>query len=279
LGGGRGRVEHVVSGDAAPFESVDDLYGFMRRALKSGPNRRSKLVAVRYLKGSVSTPKENRTMPIRIWIVILGIAAAAVSGCTELPSPAPATRPITDKQAQTVLACQRAITTSAAKFASIAMKKFGSCGQRAIALRVAEDRHLNSTTIDEFVARRAAVVASCNSTFAKVGKASTQFIDAIVAACQPVEDLILTDATRGDPLSFGAFASYMYMSSNGEIVLDTTLEIAGMVCNTEMNRIIELMGYQIPRTSDATRTFIGLNVDDFRDHLRTFLDSRCTGFE
>lgn len=33
----RGRVEHIVSGDAAPFESVDDLCGFVRRALKSGP--------------------------------------------------------------------------------------------------------------------------------------------------------------------------------------------------------------------------------------------------
>ena len=218
-------------------------------------------------------------MPTRRWIPLLALAASMVSGCYSLPSPTPATRPITDKQAQAVLACQRAITGNAVKFSSTAKRKLASCGHRAIALRVAEDRHLNSTTIAEFQARRTALVESCNGTFEKVGQASTKLIDAIVAACQPVEDLILTDATRGDPLSFRAFADYEYELSNGDVVIDTVLEIAGLICSTETNHTIEVLGYQIPRTSDASRTYLGLDVDDFRAHLRSFLDDRCVGFE
>ena len=213
-------------------------------------------------------------MSKRGWIGALGIALLTTSGCLQLPAPVPATQRLTPEQDKKVMACQKAVVRGTSRFTAGAARHLTTCGMRAVALRVDEDRRLDTMTEPEIIERRGKLITSCQVLFQKVGRLSTEYIDGIVKACEPVEDLVLTDATRGDPLSFRALLAYLEPLA-GNITLDDIGQVAGTMCSNQAETVMEMVNYQVPRISDASSTFANSSVEDLNYYVKTFLDPRC----
>ena len=203
-------------------------------------------------------------------IMILALAASVLGGCYQLPTPVPPTQPLTDKETEAVLGCQKAIARASASFTNTATTQLAGCARRAVALRVNEERKL-----EEFPDKRAALAKSCNAAFARVGKASTKMFDTMVAACTPVEPLVLTDATRGDPLAFRSLALYYDDVTSGDVVIDSVDDVASRICSAQVASVFQSVGNQVVRISDAAAAYLGIGVDSLRAHVGTFLHPRC----
>lgn len=203
-------------------------------------------------------------------ILVLALAASALAGCYQLPTPVPPTQPLTDKETAAVLGCQKAIVTASAGFTKTATAQLASCARGAVALRIDEERKS-----EELPKRREALAKSCDAAFTRVGKASTKMFDTMVAACTPVEDLVLTDATRGDPLAFRSFALYWDDVTGGDVVLDSVDDVASRICSAQVASVFQAVGNQVVRISDAAAAYLGVDVDALRAHVGTFIHPRC----
>jgi hypothetical protein len=214
-----------------------------------------------------------RTRRSTAWLA--GWLAAAAAGCATLPSPPAPQVPLEPGEARTLLACQSAMTRASASFVGTALKTLDRCASRAVRLRLEEDRRLNSTTIAEFVARRQQVVARCDADFARLGAASTRLVDGIVASCGAVEDLLLTDDTRGDPLSFRALDDLLRAIGRTELRFDSVAELAGLLCGADLTAAAQVVSVHVPRVSDVARTYLGVDKEGLAGYLRAFADPRC----
>lgn len=203
-------------------------------------------------------------------ILMLALAASVLGGCYQLPTPVPPTQPLTDKETEAVLDCQKVIARVSIGFTKTATAQLAGCARRAVALRVDEDRKS-----EEFPMKRAALAKSCNTAFARVGKTSTKMFDAMVEACAPVEHLVLTDATRGDPLAFRSLALYYDETTEGGVVIDSVDDVASIICSAQVASVFQAVGNQVVRISDAAAAYLGIEVDALRAHVGTFIDPRC----
>lgn len=206
-------------------------------------------------------------MSYRSSIMVLALAAGVLGGCYQLPTPVPPTQPLNDKEAAAVLGCQKALVSASASFTSKATSQLAGCARRAVALRVDEERKG-----EEFPQKRDALVKACDAAFARVGKASTKMYETMVAACEPVEDLVLTDATRGDPLAFRSLALYF---NEFEVVIDSIDDVASLVCSAQAGSVFQALGHQVVRISDVAAAYLGKDVDSLRAYVATFLHPRC----
>jgi hypothetical protein len=207
-------------------------------------------------------------------IMMLALAATVLGGCYQLRTPIPPTQPLTDKETDAVLACQKAIVRASLRFTNNSTVQLTNCARRAVALRIDEDR-----MFQELPDKRAALAKSCDAAFTRVGKASTKMFDAMMAACTPVEHLVITDATRGDPLAFRSLAIYFDEMTEGDVVIDSVDDVAGLVCSAQVTSAVYTIGNQVLRISDAAGEYLGLDVDELRAHLSTFLHPRCRDIE
>jgi hypothetical protein len=192
------------------------------------------------------------------------------------PIPAPAV-PL-DRQEQTaVLACQKVIARQTNQFLNKSYEQLERCGTDALALRLEEERELNSTNIGEYVRRREQIVQRCDTAFARIGLLSTRLITTIEASCEHVEDLILDLPSRGDPLGWKTLNTLL--ESLGEYTAaESVEEIGGLVCFSAMDHLEELLGGVLPRSGDLIRRYYTQDpTGDFVDYLHSFLDPRCTG--
>jgi hypothetical protein len=99
--------------------------------------------------------------------------------------------------------------------------------------------------------------------------------DAMVAACTPVEHLVLTDATRGDPLAFRSLALYYDDLTSGDVVIDSVDDVASRICSAQVASVFQGVGNQVARISDAAAAYLGIDVDALRGQVGTFLHPRC----
>lgn len=203
-------------------------------------------------------------------ILVLALAAGVLAGCYQLQTPVPPTQPLTDKETAEVLGCQKAIARASASFMNTATSQLAGCARGAVALRIDEERKS-----EELPKKRETLAKSCNAAFGRVGKASTKMFDAMMAACGPVEDLVLTDATRGDPLAFRSFALYWDDVTSGEVVIDSVDDVASRICSAQVASVFQAVGNQVVRISDAAAVYLGVDVDALRAHVGTFLHPRC----
>lgn len=204
-------------------------------------------------------------------IMMLALAASVLAGCYQLPTPVPPTQPLTDKETEAVLGCQKAIVRASASFSSTATSQLASCARRAVALRIDEERKSK-----EFPDKRVALAKACNSAFARVGKASTKMYDAMLAACTPIENLVLTDVTRGDPLAFRSLALYYDEVTDGDVVIDSVDDVASRICSAQVASVFQSVGNQVVRISDAAAVYLGVSVEALRTHVGTFIHPQCT---
>lgn len=209
-------------------------------------------------------------MSHRSSILVLALAASVLGGCYQLPTPVPPTQPLTDKETAAVLGCQKAIATASLSFTKTATSQLAGCARAAVALRIDEERKS-----EEFPKKREALGKSCDAAFARVGKASTKMFDTMVAACTPVEDLVMTDATRGDPLAFRSFALFWDETTGGDVVLDSVEDVVSSICSAQVASVYQSVGNQVVRISDAAAAYLGTDVDSLRAHVGTFIHPRC----
>jgi len=209
-------------------------------------------------------------MSYRSSIMVLALAASVLGGCYQLPTPVPPTQPLDDKETAAVLGCQKAIARASASFMNTATSQLAGCARGAVALRIDEERKS-----EEFPKKREALVKSCNAAFARVGKASTKMYDAMMAACEPIEDLLLTDATRGDPLAFRSLALYYDDWTAGDVVIDSIDDVASQVCSAQVSSVFQAVGNQVVRISDAAAAYLGIDVESLRAQVGTFIHPRC----
>jgi hypothetical protein len=209
----------------------------------------------------------------------LAALAALAAGCASVPSPPPAAVPLTKQESRSALACQQAINASAKKLVVKGFTQLDRCVALAVELRLDEDRALASTPMEEVLARREAVAARCTNAFEQVGSASTRMIDEIVAACQPVAAVVLTDSRRGDPLRLRGLAALLGAFGQAHLVYDTVEEYAGLLCGVSVDAVGEMFYAKVPRTTDAVRILFDLSMSEFGDHLQSFIDPRCVALD
>jgi hypothetical protein len=212
------------------------------------------------------------TAPLR-----LAALAALTAGCASIPTPPPAAVPLTKQESRAALDCQKAINASSKRFLVKSSTQLDRCVALAIELRLDEDRELATTPMEDLLVRREEVAARCSAAFEQLGRASTKMIDEIVAACQPVAAVVLSDGRRGDPLRLRGLDALL--GAFGLTRFDTVEQYAGLLCGLHVDGLGEMYYAKVPRTTDAARILFDLALDDFGDHLRSFIDSRCVDLD
>lgn len=199
--------------------------------------------------------------------------AVATSGCFfgTVPIPVPAV-PLDKAEQRRVVACQDMIAKQAQLLQTTTVKQLHRCAALGLDLALDEERELDTSTLLDFEERRAEAREKCDASFAKVGKASTKMIDAVVAKCTSVEELILHDPTRGDPLGLKHLDT---LSTTGSS-LETMADLAAQACGMAVAAGELVASYSYLRIGDLSWRYLGIEKEeDLRIHWQASLDPRC----
>jgi hypothetical protein len=205
--------------------------------------------------------------------LIGGLALLGAAACETPPPLPPPAVPLQQDEREAALACQKTITQQTSRVTKKAYEQLERCSQDMLAFQLELELRLNSSTIGEFSRRREEVIERCEAAFARIGRATTRMIDAIVTRCEALEDVLLTDPLRGDPLGWktnwllGSFAQ-------AEIVE----QLAGGLCSITMASVKLNASVAIARSADLIAKVHGPQaVEDFSDYMGSFFDPRCRG--
>ena len=194
----------------------------------------------------------------RISMAVIGAAMLMVFGCDlgppQLPPPGPppqpsaaaqagalaaAPAPLTAGQIKGVLNCQEKIKSEGLEFTRSKEKKLNECLDEVLELQLPFENGLLDAA--DYNTELAEVRSDCAQRFQQIGRASTDLVNDIVAACGPVQSLILPNSGY-DPLQFGALAR----SEHIILVADAT-GLAGRICGAKELFVDALVGLQVPR--------------------------------
>ncbi len=132
---------------------------------------------------------------------------------------------LTANQIPAVLNCQATIEWEGAQFARFKEDNLNQCLDQVLELQLPfENGQLDAT---HYNARLSQTRRECAQQFQAIGAASTNLVNNIVAACGPVESLILPSSGY-DPLEFGALTR----SEGFTLVADAT-GLAGSICGAK----------------------------------------------
>jgi hypothetical protein len=192
----------------------------------------------------------------KISMAVIGAAMLMVCGCDLgpplLPPPQPppqpaaaagslaaAPVPLTAGQITAVLNCQETIKSEGLEFTRSKEKKLNECLDEVLELQLPfENGLIDAAHYNTVLAQ---VRSDCAQRFQQIGRASTDLVNDIVAACGPVQSLILPNSGY-DPLQFGALAR----SEHIILVADAT-GLAGRICGAKELFVDALVGLQVPR--------------------------------
>lgn len=164
-----------------------------------------------------------RTIAMAVGVMVG--AAALVTG------PGAVAAQLTSAEANALFKCQDTVAKAGQKFVGTKLKLLEQCGSlrvKAFLRCQAEDPKCSDL--------EAAAAARCEENFAKVGPASTKFVDEVVKACQPVEALIF-DAN--DPLAYQLLFDVIGAFRREDITVTNVEELAGALC-VEKERLVDL---------------------------------------
>lgn len=173
-------------------------------------------------------------------IRLLLIAAAPLMLLAGGASPASAA--LTAEEVAGVVDCQEAIKKEGQKFASGKLKTLEQCLEGFIEpWLLFENGLIDSDTFDALLDEQ---FDKCFKGFEKITKASTKFVDKVVAACEPVEALVLAPGVPpdGDPLGFLALADFV-----GVDAPTSAVELAGLLCGGKEILVDLLAALELPR--------------------------------
>ncbi|HYC54679.1 MAG TPA: hypothetical protein VEL28_07060 [Candidatus Binatia bacterium] len=193
-------------------------------------------------------------------------ACLLLAGCPQFPSPGAATPPLTQEQADALTRCQSSIAKAQNKFSRTKTKELQKCVLAVLAVKIPFDNGVTSS--GEYAAAIAEITPKCAKGYAKITKASTKFVDAVVKACEPVEDLIGPDY---DGLRFEAG-----IGSTSEGIED----LAGDLCTLTEMSVDGAVWYVIPRTlellDELGPDFVAETENDGSEgYPNVELDPRC----
>ena len=222
---------------------------------------------------AAAAPRRTVTHTTNTTRALVLTLSAAVSGCFfgTVPIPAPAV-PLDKAEQRKVVACQDMIAKQAQLLQTTTVKQLHRCAALGLDLALDEERELDTSTLLDFEERRADAREKCDAAFAKVGKASTKMIDAVVAKCTSLEGLILHDPTRGDPLGL----KHLDTLSTTGASLDTMADLASQACGMAVAAGELVASYSYLRIGDLSWRYFGIeSEEDLRIHWQASLDPRC----
>lgn len=220
--------------------------------------------------------KEVEDMNATQWkpVIFLSALAVVLSSCVALDRPT-IIEPLNANEADAVLACQETIKKSGKKFVQKKLARLEACADKVLKLKVElENELITEEQYDKRLANR--VEPSCLKKFSEIKELSTRLVDDIVDKCEPVQDIILTDSDRGDPLGFQAFGD-VYCADAGEF--ETVEELAGFICASKEIFVDLMLSIQVPRFPELLNELEALGGDGVEALLEDFLDERCLSTE
>lgn len=153
-----------------------------------------------------------------------------------LAAPPPA---LTADQIKAVLNCQATIKSEGAEFTDFKEKNLDECLDEVLELQLPfENGQLDSAHYNAGLAKTR---DDCAHRFNKIGAASSKLVDKIVAACTPVQSLILPFSGY-DPLQFGALTR-----SESIVLVAEATGLAGRICGAKELFVDALVALQAPR--------------------------------
>jgi hypothetical protein len=185
--------------------------------------------------------------------VVLGISL----GLGLLNAPAVSAQLTVQQEVQGVTRCQDTIDRQARTFLSTVQRAVEGCAQVKLSPVLRAENGLISP--ERFDAENNQATQICNRLIAVVATAAPRFIDGLVAACGPVESIVMAPdpPPAGDPLGLVA-----------EWGASTVEEVAGFICGESIAEGFFLATGKIPRGTEI------LLADP--DIVFPPLDPRCT---
>jgi hypothetical protein len=167
-------------------------------------------------------------MRMRTIVMAVGVmvgAAALVGGPGEVAAQ------LSSAEANALFKCQDTVAKAGQKFVSTKVKLLETCGtERVKALLKCQAEDPKCADFE------AAAFARCEENFAKVFPASKKFVDDVIKACTPVEDLLFGG---DDPLAYQLLFDVIGAFRREPISVTTVEELAGALC-AEKERLADL---------------------------------------
>lgn len=168
--------------------------------------------------------------------LLIGIGMTTTLGCA-VPPPDPPDPPLSANQVQQLLKCQHTIKQEGAEFTELKMRKLEKCADNVLELQLKLENQL--ITQAEFDAALVKVRKECVEGFEQITKTSTKLVDGIIAACGPIETVLLGE---DDPLLFQGLADIV-----GPGAFTSVEELAGFICAIKEVTVDFSVSIQVPR--------------------------------
>jgi hypothetical protein len=169
------------------------------------------------------------------------------------PPPLAPVPPLVSRQVREVLRCQESITKSGQKFVKTQSAEVEACALDILYLRLLYENDLVSG--EEYDEQLDRIRDKCDARFRRVEKSSSQFVDAVIDACDPIADLILDDY---DSLRFELLEDVVDDEIGGAVDFSSVPLLAGSLCGLKSLFVQQLIAFQIPR---ALELFSHLGAD------------------
>jgi hypothetical protein len=172
--------------------------------------------------------------------------------------------------------CLGAIAQSGRKVVKTQSAEVEDCALDILHLRLLYENDLISG--EEYDDRLDQIRDKCDARFRRVEKASSQFVDAVIDACDPVGDLILEDY---DSLRFELLEDLVDDELDGAVDFSSVPLLAGSLCGLKSLFVQHLIAFQIPRAlelfSHLGADYIVIVDEDGYDigYVDLPLDGRC----
>ncbi len=198
---------------------------------------------------------------------VVALVSLSATGCFFGSAPIPAPNlPLDPGEQRQVLSCQKRINTAVRQLQGVTTKQLSRCLGMGLDLVLDEERELTTATLPDFFDRRDRVRERCSDFFDVIGRASTRMIDDVIGKCAPVESLVLTDPSRGDPMGLKSFYN----------PISTVEELAAEYCGAATASAEVLVSSVYMRTADLAWRYYGTDEEeDLRSTWQASLDPRC----
>lgn len=195
---------------------------------------------------------------------LLGVLTAS-GGCAFFP-PVPPAVPLTQTQITQVENCQKGVTAAGRAFVNTKLLKLEACVQEVLRWRLRFENGLIDQA--EYDAKLEATRNKCRTHYEAITKASTTFVDDVIAKCQDAEDAVLGEY---DALRFVLGGESLFGPP-------TTLEeLAGGLCGAKEAGVDALLSVQMPRALEVL-SYLGPEFVILEDGVPTDPDTITTGF-
>jgi hypothetical protein len=204
-------------------------------------------------------------------LLAVSVASLSLAACSKFPSPGAASPPLTKNGAGALAKCQQAVTKAQASFAQTKTSALQKCINDVLKITIPFDNGV--TTQPDYDAAKVKIADKCASGYAKITAASTKFVDAIMKACGPVEDLL-----------FGTYDGLRWQAALGGAGGTDLETFAGGICTLTESAVDAQLFLAAPRMIELLDSLgpdfvVETDVASGAGFPNVPLDSRCPPIE